>query len=284
MGQASEPLSEVPQEYPPPRHMLRDLGIQIQREGDAMCASLDVVAELCTTGGALRAGVLATLADVSAGECAAWAGRPDWVATSDLSLHLGRRVAAGVVSAKPTVLRRGRSTVVIEVELESSEAGQASPLGLATLAFTLLPARGPIQSVDSWEREAATSLALPDSGLRAPFAESIGARVLGAARGEVELTLSPYNENSLGAAQGGALAALVDLASESAASSGAAEEWMTTDFTMHFLSLGKKGPLRTNARVLRRDPSGARLRVEIRDAGAGDRLVTVATSAAGPLP
>lgn len=279
MSQAKEPVSELPEEYPPPRHMLRDLGIRIEREGDAIRASLDVVPELCTASGTVRAGVLATLADVSAGECAARAGRPDWVATSDLSLHLTRRIGAGVVSAAPAVLRRGRSNVVVEVGLSSVEGA----VGIAILAFTLLPARGPVQNVDSWEREAPTTFALPDSGLQAPFAESIGARVLDAPRGEVELAISSYNGNSLGAAQGGALATLVDLACESAASSAAGRNWTTTDLTLHYLSLGKQGPLRSTARLLRCDDGGARLRIEIRDAGAGDRLVSVATAAAGPL-
>ncbi|MBW2273385.1 MAG: hypothetical protein JRG96_08950 [Deltaproteobacteria bacterium] len=283
MSRTGEGAIELPQDYPPPRHMLRDLGIRIERAGDAICASLDVVPELCGRSGALRAGVLATLADVCAGECAARAGRPSWVATTSLSLQLGRRVGEGVVNARPSVLRRSRSRVVVEVDLQSLDGAQPRPLGLATVAFSLLPARGPIQTVDNWEREAPTSFALPDSGLTAPFAESIGARVLDAARGEVELTISAYNGNSLGAAQGGALATLVDLASESAVNSAAGEEWITTDFTVHFLSLGRQGPLRTSARLLRQDDSGARLRVEIRDAGAGDRLITVATSAAGPL-
>ena len=43
MSQASEPVSELPQEYPPPRHMLRDLGIRIERDAETICASLDVV-------------------------------------------------------------------------------------------------------------------------------------------------------------------------------------------------------------------------------------------------
>jgi acyl-coenzyme A thioesterase PaaI-like protein len=58
---------------------------------------------------------------------------------------------------------------------------------------------------------------------------------------------------------------------------------VTTDFSVHFLSLGKAGPLRASAQVLAAESDHALLRVEVRDRGNDDRLLSVATARAGIL-
>ena len=100
--------------------------------------------------------------------------------------------------------------------------------------------------------------------------------------GEVELPISSYNTNTLGALQGGGLAILVDLAAEVAGGSVGRSDWVTKEFVIHFLALGKQGPLRTSARVLQVSEHGAQLRVEVKDEGADDRLVSVVTALVGP--
>jgi acyl-coenzyme A thioesterase PaaI-like protein len=58
---------------------------------------------------------------------------------------------------------------------------------------------------------------------------------------------------------------------------------VTSDFTLHFLALGKHGPIKTLARVLRQDQASALVRVEVRDSSPDERLLAVATGTAEPL-
>ena len=75
---------------------------------------------------------------------------------------------------------------------------------------------------------------------------------------------------------------LRDLAAEAAARARLGRPAATRDLSVHFLAIGRKGPLRTGARVLRSDGDGLLLRVEARDAGAEDRLCTIATATVAP--
>ena len=60
------------------------------------------------------------------------------------------------------------------------------------------------------------TMALPDSGLRAPLEASAGIDVRDAAAGIVHLPIGDYVRNSLGAVQGGMMAALATTAAERA--------------------------------------------------------------------
>lgn len=269
-----DPLSAT---YPPKHHLLRDLRIFIDRNEDAFCAGIEVVPALCTTTGGIRAGVLATLVDVVAGARAATAIAPNWLATGDLALHLLRTQTAGVVIATPKVLRHGRGTVVIEVDL-SSEEDMTRKIGIATVSFSILEARGEAQSIGKRPRTSRTDFALEGSGFDGLLDVALGLRDVDPAAGRFELSLTPYNTNSLGALQGGALAMLIDAAAEGAGRKAGNADWVTTDFSIHFLALGRKGPLVSSARLLREHGGDALLRVEIRDEGAENRLVSVATA------
>ena len=74
--------------------------------------------------GRVRAGILATLVDAIGGGLAAYAAAPGWIATADLDLQLigalDRR--RPTVDAIGRVLRAGRSTVVIAVDLARGRA------------------------------------------------------------------------------------------------------------------------------------------------------------------
>jgi len=77
----------------------------------------------------------------------------------------------------------------------------------------------------------------------------------------------------VGALQGGAVVALVDAAAESVAAARMAEGVATLDLSVHFLALGRVGPVRSRTRWLGGSPHDARLRVELVDAGQEDRLM-----------
>ena len=259
--------------YPPDDHMLRDLRLWIERGECGSCAGFDVVPEMLGDTGQLRAGILGILIDTAGGEMAVRAALPHWVATSDLAYHVLRPVASGGLEARPALLRKTRSTIVIEVEITDA----SGPVGLATMTFAILEATAKLRRMGAGQESPRTEFQLEGSRLRTPFLAAIGARVLDESNGVVELPLRSYVGNSLGALQGGVVATLLDLSAETAARAAIGAPCVSVDLALNYLSLGKVGPIRSRARVLRRAPAGALVRVELRDAGADDRLLTVGT-------
>jgi uncharacterized protein (TIGR00369 family) len=263
--------------YPPEQHVLRDLRLWTERDASGARSGLPVVPEIRGPTGEVHLGVLATLVDVASGELAVRSARPDWVATSDIVLHRLRPVRGGTVEARPTLLRRSRTTIVIELTLSDAAP---EPLGFATTRFAIVPAREPQQRMGVGHDAPRTEFALEGSGLDRPLVPRIGVRCLDAAAGQLELPLGPYTVNSLGALQGGVAALLATLAAEAAGGAALGGACLARDLALHYLSLAREGPVGTSARLLRRDAAGALLRVESRD-GAG-RLATFASVGVGP--
>jgi len=260
--------------YPPERHLLRDLRLWTERGESGPRTGLELVPGLLGPGGEARLGVLATLADVAGGELAVRSARPGWVATSDLVLHRLRPHRDALLEARPALVRRTRTTIVLEVSLSDGGAGA---LALATMTFAVLPAREGQRRMGVGADAPRTDFALPGSGLDEPLARRVGTRVLDAASGRLELALAPYVGNSLGALQGGAAALLVDLAAEAAGGAALGSACLPRDLALNYLALAREGPVHTEARVLRADAEGALLRVELRDGAGG--LAAVATAA-----
>jgi uncharacterized protein (TIGR00369 family) len=162
--------------------------------------------------------------------------------------------------------------------VEIRNGAESGPVAVASASFARMPARS------EYQREAAragparprAAFARSDSRLARPVLEQIGARVLDAGAGALELALSSYVVNSLGAVQGGVLALLADAACEAAASAVAGEPRVCTDLSLRFLRLGRTGPFQSSARVLRTSPETSLVAVEIRDAGRDGELLTVA--------
>jgi acyl-coenzyme A thioesterase PaaI-like protein len=257
--------------------VLRDLRLWTERDAEGARSGLPVVPEILDAAGDVRLGVLATLFDVAGGELAVRSARPDWVATSELVLHRLRRVRGASVEARPALVRRSRTSVVLEVSLSD---GAAEPLALATTTFAIVPARASQQRMGVGEDAARTEFARADSGLDRPLVPRLGVRCIDAAAGHLELPLVPYTVNSLGALQGGIAALLSTLAAEAAGGAALDEACVARELALHYLSLARESPAATFARVLRRDATGALLRVESRD-GAG-RLATLASVGVGP--
>lgn len=270
----------MPAEYPPPHHLTRDLRLRIEREpGERAIArgSMPIVPEIQDARGGVCAGALATLVDMHLGSLAIEATQPDWLATLDLSLHLARPLTGKSVETRGAVLRAGRQTVA----LESAFADDSGPdAGLATMTFAVLPRR-PDTPVYDRAFAARTDLALADSHLAEPFERALGIRVTDAATGAAEVELSPYVTNSLAALQGGAAAALVDVAARAFASARLGRPASTTDLSVRYLALGKRAPIRAAARLIRRDAAGCLVRVEVRESGPEARLCYLGIVAAG---
>ncbi len=268
---------EPPAHYPPDPHLLRDLRLAVGTGADDAAAELPLCAEVLHAAGSVRAGVVGVLVDVGGAGPALGAVRPDWLATRDLSLQLLRPVASGTLRAHARLLQAGRQTAVIEVEIRGG--ADARLVAMASASFARMPARTEYQRGASRANHPTSrgrELGLPGSRLTRPVLEQIGARLLDASAGALEVALCSYVVNSLGAVQGGVLALLADAACEAAAASAAGEPRVCTDLSLRYLRLGRTGPFRSAARVLRASADAALVAVEIRDAGRGGELVTAA--------
>jgi len=275
----SADAGRLPQDYPPARHVLRDLQLWAESGAEPPRAGIPVVPALFGAGGACGAGAIAVLVDAVAGGAALRASPASWIATSDLRLHQLAPARGGELVASAEALRSGRTNVVLEVEVR----GEGALVAQATVAFSRLEAKGEYQQRPRDERPGRISFAAPGAGFAQPFAAAIGARVVDPAAGALELPLVPYVGNSLGGLQGGIAMALLDLAAEAAGAAALGRPAATRDLAVHFLAIGRSGPMRTRATLLRQTADGALLRIESRDAGAGDRLCTVASATVGVL-
>jgi len=271
---------EVAASYPPARHLLRDLRVVFDGVGEERTLAFDVVPEVLTDLGALDAGVAATLIDIQSGGAALEAVAPDWVVTSDLTLHMLRPAREGRLVGRTKKLRAGKNNVVLETSLWL--AGGEGPVATAQLGFTRIVRRdgGPNVVAGAAAR---TSFALSDSGLRAPVYEQLGLRAVDADQGVFDLDVTDYQRNSVGALQGGVAVALATRSVQALARARVGSPLVTTDLTAHYLALGNVGPVRSEAVVLRSAADELVARVELRDQGQGGRLCTVVTATARPF-
>jgi len=243
-----------------------------------------VVPEVCSDGGEMRVGVLATLVDMVGGALSIRAVYPDWIATADLSFHSTGRARAGTVAAAGSVIRAGRTTVVVEVDVFQEPEGcpePTKPIGSVIMTFSRLPRREDTREVEmDGDPRGTVELGLPGSGLTRPYVDELGVRTVDAAAGVVELDMTEYVRNSAAVLQGGMVAILADVAGQHAARAATNRAVTTSDLSVHYLSQGRVGPFRTRAKVLRTTNDSALTRVEVIDAGAEDSLIAVVLNTA----
>jgi uncharacterized protein (TIGR00369 family) len=271
--------------YPPQDHMIRDLQVSLEVDGTGLSTiRAPVVPEICTDQGAMYVGVMATLVDILGGGLSIMAVSPDWSATSGLSIHTTGRATSGEVAATGSVIRTGRTMIVVSVdiyEVTGNSALKSKAIGSAMIDFSRLPRRKDTLEIVIDEGAAeAFQFAVEGSGLIRPYLDEVGMRVLNETAGVVELKMSDYIRNSFRSLQGGIVAILADVAGQHAARAATGKPLITSDLLIHFISQGKVGPFRTKAEVLRAKENTALTRIEVIDTGADDRLITVAMNTA----
>jgi acyl-coenzyme A thioesterase PaaI-like protein len=265
--------------------MWRDLNFSMHYEEETRCIiRAPVVSGLCNDQGVVQVGFIATLFDLVGGELAARTAYPDWIATADMVMYSKQRVRTGELMAVATVLRAGRGSVVIEADILSkprrSEA--ATSIGSAIAAFTRLRSReDTVQtSKDNASHQVFT---LEGSGSPQDILGKAGLRVLDEAAGVVEIAMSDYVRNAFHGIHGGMYGLLADVAGQSAARVVARRHLITSDLSIHYLSMGKVGPFYTRTRVERATGDSVVTRVEILDKGKDDLLMAVAINTATML-
>jgi uncharacterized protein (TIGR00369 family) len=266
--------------YPPYEHILRDLRFTFEHDGEGRSsrAWMPIVPEACNDAGHVRAGVLAVLVDVIGGGLAASAASPDWIATADLTLHVVRAAYPGsVVEARANVLRAGRTTVVIDVTLVDDDARN---IGIATMSFSVLPRRDTNPDISAVRGAGPSTMATPDARLRIPIADMLQISVVDAAAGAIDVPITDWGLNSMGAMQGGVVAMVADLAAETAVRAASPEPLVVSDLQVTYLGFGRVGPVGSRAEVLGIEPGRGTVRVELVDQGAEQRLMTVVSATA----
>lgn len=254
--------------YPPPHHVLRDLALEVEsRPGDTATGWLRVAPHLVDAGGALDPGALAMLVDVLGGGLSIRAVLPDWAATADLALQLLRTdvVPGDTVRADARVVRRGRTTLVTEVDLRAGS--DDTTLGWGSMTFSVLPRRDDTlewSPDDGPSQVTRTAFGTDGPQFTRPLVEAVGATVI--EPGVVVLPYAEYVRNSFGAVQGGVVAMLGAIAGRSAL--GGAP---VLDLHVAYLAQARTGPIVATADAL--GPGAATVRLV--DTGAGDRLTTV---------
>ena len=260
--------------YPPDHHLLRELRFSFDHDADGRRsrAWMPVVSQLCTDLGHARAGALATLVDVIGGGLAASAATPGWIATADLTLHLvGAARPGAVVEARAEVLRAGRTTVVIEVARGDEHERS---VGIATMSVAVLPRRDTNPEIERM-RDSPSTMATEHSRLERPLLDELGVRVRDAGRGVIEVPVIDGSRNSMGAMQGGIVATAAEVAAETALRAATNEPLVVTDLQVTYLGFGRLGPVRTAVDVLGTGKGHGSARVELVDAGAESRQMSV---------
>lgn len=258
--------------YPPAHHILRDLGLATEiGPGLVSRGHIEVDGHLRTGTGLTHAGAIATLVDALGGGLAAVAAQPDWIATADLTMHVLARPDLTGIEATASVVRRGRTTIVIEVDLTADGAA----LGVASMTFAVLPRRDSNPIITATDEISRMTMAVEGSGFVAPLETTAAIETVDAAAGTVRLPIGDYVRNSLGAVQGGIMATLAAAASDRALSAAAGVPLGTVDLQVTYLTLAKIGPVETRTTVLEAGPRHGTAHVELVDTGADGRRTTV---------
>ncbi|WP_344827385.1 PaaI family thioesterase [Actinocorallia longicatena] len=130
-------------------HVLGHLAMyDVDVPGADLAMALPLTPRVTNNRGGLQGGLLATLVDVTAGRAVGQGlAERDSAATADMNLRFLSAVTVGPALAVARVLRRGRSLVVVQVDVR--DVGRDVLAAIATLTFAILPLRaGQLSSRD----------------------------------------------------------------------------------------------------------------------------------------
>ena len=263
------------QTYPPENHYLRDLQLRFEVRADGLSVRLPISEALCDESGRLLAGILATAVDIASGAVAGRLASPDWVATSDISLHVLAPLAGSALRLDCTVVRRGRSLIVLQTDV--CNVDQDLACASAGAAFAVLPDRGTSQGGRAGRRPVRGEFPRPEGALEQPILDKLGIEVVDSATGRFAMPLSDYVRNTYSALQGGLSGVLAELACCGLGEDLLQRPAAVKDLRIRYLSQGRVGPFETRTELLRQSSVEVLARVRIVDDGAEGRLVALAS-------
>lgn len=270
--------------YPPPGHLIRHLRMDLELTSETeLRSSIPITDDLRDDGAALRVGALATLVDVAAGTFCHEMVRPDWLATSDMKLHLIRPAVGDEVRGVTTVVRAGRRNMLSLTVVADADGEVAR----SWVTYTRLPRRDDSPPVEEGSRVGRRLHYVEDPSLdteldRPMLDDYLGIRI--APEGlTLELDHHPRIHNSFGSLQGGAAAVLVERLAMVAAAHRFGRPARVTDLHIQYLGQTRAGPFRVDGEVLRADTGSVTCEIAVLDAGNDDHLLDLATVTAAPI-
>jgi|SRR5215211_180642 len=108
------------------RELFDQLGLQeVPTEDGSLIMEMPVSEKVTNTSGGLQGGLIATMADVAAGQLAA-RNTPfgNGIATTDLFVRYLRPITNGPARAVAQILRTGRRSVVVQVDIFRGDDGE----------------------------------------------------------------------------------------------------------------------------------------------------------------
>jgi uncharacterized protein (TIGR00369 family) len=123
-------------------HLFADLPFyDVLVTDDTFIVDLHTSPRLANVRGALQGSLVATLIDVAGGRLAqAVSDSGSGVSTADMTIHYLAPIVRGPARAVATLVRKGRRTVVVAVDV--FDVGGDRPAARATLSFAVLAPRG----------------------------------------------------------------------------------------------------------------------------------------------
>jgi acyl-coenzyme A thioesterase PaaI-like protein len=230
--------------------------------------------EVCRHG-ALRATVIAAAVDLVGSLFTREAAGTEITTTTDLSLRIPEPGCPTKLTAHGRPLRTGRSGVVTEVELVTSDG----PWAYGQTSFARMP-RPESQQVTL--EDLALPAALPQHPLTRPLEQEVGVQLVDANRGSIEVELRPALLNPEGAMQGALVALLIEVAAEQLAEHDRRAAQHVVSLDLRYLSTAKRGPVVSRALWIG-TPAKGMMRVELRDRGRDDRLTAAAIVGVVPV-
>lgn len=252
-------------------HVVRRIGLTARAVGDdGLEGTLRLRDDLRAPGTTIPLiGPVGSFCDTIGGVLAAIGAYPTPVATADLSIVVDPRVSPDVITTQPSIVRKGRTSVVTEMVLA---AGDGATCGYCVMSSTVLTDREP-QAVDP--RIVTQFLVEGHEPHRPHFYDEIG--ITDEGDGRVSLALQPFLGNSMGMMHGGVTVMLADAAAVSTARSrlGGGGALATLEAQVRYLNGARVGPVVATGSVVAASDRSTTVRVEQRDVGA-DRLTSVA--------
>jgi uncharacterized protein (TIGR00369 family) len=262
--------------------VLRDFMVTTERVSRHLTiSSCPAVPAIRLPSGRPRAGALATIIDLAGAATALASIRPDWIATSDLAFWSGDPIVEGPIVVAAHLVRAGSNVVVVRVDVGDGhghdDIATMRPAGRGLMTFARIPGSASAVSGRALpESSPKQSMAVADSGFRAPLLEQLEARVIDPMLGVIEIDRTDYTRNSFGSLNGGVIAIAAEAAAETlTAAHGHTFEGV--DITVNYLSQTRSGPARTAASFVRRDDRHALVEVRLVDAGNDDQLLALGT-------
>lgn len=257
-------------------HVLGQLGLRLEWHDAGHRLDLDLAPVHLLDDGAVDFGVLGVYLDLASSQPPEMR-RVGPFLHADITVHRLRAPSGRTLHPSPRMARMGRRTGIVEVDVHD-ETGVHVARSVQELVFPQGAAPADVHDDGGDARAEFLRRLQGECTLAAPLAEVLGIRDAsdGPGRPAWSMPLSDVVRNGFGALYGGAAASLVDVAATGAAADGGSRPAHTLQAAMRFLAPGTQGPFVATPRVVGRHGATATVAIEIRDAGADDRLVILA--------